>query len=365
MRKTIKQTGWLVAAVLLALLPMAGLTGCGGDEPSDGNDTENGFDNSDFVGFWIDDAEETVFQLGSTGRLTAYELQTAGSMFYVNEYSGTWNYQKHDNTLHFNWDGSYPPSDVTSDGAYYTVTDCTARELVLKNPTGKTIIMESHGGNLKPAEDEPDTPTSKFKKEDFYGIWLHQAKGAVFNFKNNGIVDCYWLTESEGNEYDAMGSGEWSFNADESELSVYVKRPGAMTETLTRWTIKEVGTDYFRTTDVGGLWERRSSLPSPADDSKCSDDERIYGKWKGTDDGVTYTLTFSENGVMKETWKDGTDSETGDFEYSFRKKKLNFPGDEPSFANVLGEPPFDVEFSSTSKYMTVSKGSYSIKFTRQ
>ena len=113
-----------------------------------------------------------------------------------------------------------------------------------------------------------------------------------------------------------------------------------------------------------GEWLRAESLPDVV--GNC-DDDRIIGKWKGTDYDETYTLKFYSDGTLTETWTDGDDSETCTVSFTLKNGRLDFPDDYPIFVNVIGNPPLTVKFSSesTPKTMTISQGSTSMKFTRQ
>lgn len=120
----------------------------------------------------------------------------------------------------------------------------------------------------------------------------------------------------------------------------------------------------FITTACGNDDDEPDNKP---DNEQMVDDTRIVGQWKGVDYETTFVLTFDKNGNLTEKWTEGTDSETDTYKYTFKEGKLNFVGVTPVVANCIGNPPFDVSFSSGTNptTMTISWETNSIKFTRQ
>ncbi len=238
----------LAFVAIIAMMAIS-VTSCGKD---DDEEPSNSYTENDFFGYWIDGDGTTVFELKSSSALMAYKLEKFGSLHYTDTFSGRWRYSELTNELVFYWDGSYPQSEVTSEGLTnsFSVKNCTPHEITLIDAYGYTIVIEDHNGNLSPM--------------------------------NN-------------------------------------------------------------------------------------DDNRIIGKWKGTDYDETYTLKFNNDGTMTEIWSDGYNTETCTVSFTFQDGKLDFPDDFPIFINVIGYPPLNVKFSSEdyNRTMTISKGSTSMKFTRQ
>ncbi len=245
----------LTMILLLAMIAIS-VTSCGGNDDNNDVDEPSAYKESDFIGFWIDDEEVTVFGLQDNGELIAYKLKEAGSLFYTETYSGSWKFNKDNNELSFRWDDNFPPSTLTSSGLTnsFKVDAVSSNKLTLKDSYGTLFIVERHNGNLL-------------------------------------LGNC--------------------------------------------------------------------------------DDNRIIGKWKGKDYfGESYTLTFSADGKMVEVWTDGSDTETDSYTFTFKNGKMDFPDYVPIFANSVGNPPFDVKFSSeatpkTMKIYDPGFEKYAITFTRQ
>lgn len=347
----------LAFVAIIAMMAIS-VTSCGKDD-DDENEPSNSYTEDDFVGYWIDDDETTVFELKSSSTLKAYTLESPGSLYYTEIFSGNWRYYERTNELVFNWDGKYPQSEVTSEGLTntFSVIDCSLRQITLMDASGYTIYIGKHNGHLQPKEDDPVAP--QFKESDFYGIWLNWIKSGYFVFNDDNTATYYWLNETGGNKLSGdSDSGKWSFDPETSTLSTsnFKKLP------TRSWKVLDVTSSSIKTED--GEWLRAESLPDVV--GNC-DDDRIIGKWKGTDYDETYTLKFYSDGTMTETWTDGDDSETCTVSFTLKNGRLDFPDDYPIFVNVIGNPPLTVKFSSesTPKTMTISQGRTSMKFTRQ
>ena len=126
----------LAFVAIIAMMAIS-VTSCGKDD-DDEDEPFNSYTEDDFVGYWIDDDETTVFELKSSSTLKAYTLENPGSLYYTEIFSGNWRYYERTNELVFNWDGKYPQSEVTSEGLTntFSVIDCSLRQITLMEATG-------------------------------------------------------------------------------------------------------------------------------------------------------------------------------------------------------------------------------------
>lgn len=286
----------LINYLTLTLLLCMGfaVTSCGNDEPSD---NKNSYSEYDFVGYWIDDAEATVFEFKTDGKLIAYELEKPGSLFYINNFTGQWRYNNDE--LIFRWNNDYPQSNVTSQGNTnnFKVESLSSNKITMKDTDGWTIVLERHTGSLKPKGEDPVNPdTPQFKESDFYGLWLNGIKSGYYEFKADNTAKYYWLSETGGNTLTGESdSGKWYFDAETSKLHI----TNFKELSNKYWEVYEVTSSSIKT-DMG-VWQRATSLPPV--DSRVSDDSRIFGTWEGTDYVDKIEIEFKEDGHLIERWE--------------------------------------------------------------
>lgn len=332
---------------LLTVYSGIAVTSCSHDEPSDNH---NSYSVYDFVGYWIDDAEETVFELQSNGVLTAYELDKRGSSFYTNTFSGYWRYNN--NELVFRWNNNYPQSQVTSQGIVnnFIVESISPYRITLKDYDGWEIVIKSHAGNLAPkgSSDDPITPDNpdspKFKESDFYGLWLNGYKSGYYEFRADNTATYYWLKETGGNTLTGESdSGRWYFDPETSKLHI----TDFKTLSNRYWEVLEVTASSFRT-DMG-VWQRATSLPPV--DSKVSDDNRIFGTWKGTYYGDTVEIEFKEDGHLIERW----DGEYNVTLFTLKNGKMTLDEDLGTVLSNTLNSSFSCSFISNTKIKLFNK----------
>lgn len=214
--------------------------------------------------------------------------------------------------------------------------------------------------------DEPDEPKSVIPDDKpiddmrIIGTWQASVDGVTYtiSFSGNGVMH-------EKTNYD---SANCRFTFKNSRLDFAVDLPAFANElgeppfrvqfgsgTQPGWMDITCGSHsitFYRTTD------------SPSHDEEyASDYDGIYGTWSCYIDDQTYTITFSENGIMMET----TRHDSVECRYTFKNGKLDFGSDLPAFANELGDPPFNVTFGQGKRpeWMRIQCGSHSLTFYRE
>lgn len=324
--------------------------GCGNDEPSEKADE---FSADVIEGFWYSEDD---------GEFEALDLSSYGIGEYV---SGICGNAGSVTTKTISWDNKTVGKAVIKSAGVGSLVLVDGGDLIaFKSIDGtkwnnlkKTGTLDGEAPSTPGVPDEPSITST-----DFVGIWKLESSG-FYQFESNGKATYYWCSSSNDESLNGdSDSGSWYFDSSTSELHTSgFKVLGDRIRKVTEMTPTYFKADGFR-------FDRRETLPNIS--NTPSDDSRIYGTWKATDYTDTYTVTFNENGVVKEVWTDGSDSETSVAEYTFRNGNLEFEG-TLAFISVVGNgPKFNVKFGSGNKpaTMTISDPNFSsssLTFKRQ